>query len=41
MSDATLYGDYDDLSSPSGNVVMGKPNRIGTGVFDVVMPLPR
>ena len=41
MSDATLYGDYDDLSSPSGNVVMGKPNRIGTGVFDVVMPLPQ
>ncbi|KAI5834493.1 beta and beta-prime subunits of DNA dependent RNA-polymerase [Schizophyllum commune Tattone D] len=41
LSDATLYGDYDDLSSPSGNVVMGKPNRIGTGVFDVVMPLPQ
>ncbi|TRM68131.1 hypothetical protein BD626DRAFT_555014 [Schizophyllum amplum] len=40
LSDATLYGDYDDLSSPSGNVVLGKPNLTGTGVFDVVMPLP-
>ncbi|EIW82067.1 beta and beta-prime subunits of DNA dependent RNA-polymerase [Coniophora puteana RWD-64-598 SS2] len=39
LSDATLYGDFDDLSTPSGNIVMGRPNRTGTGVFDVVMPI--
>jgi DNA-directed RNA polymerase I subunit RPA1 len=32
-----LYGDFDDLSTPSGNLVMGRPNQTGTGVFDVVM----
>ncbi|KAF9491362.1 beta and beta-prime subunits of DNA dependent RNA-polymerase [Pleurotus eryngii] len=37
LSDATLYGDYDDLSTPSGNIVLGRPNFTGTGVFDVVM----
>ncbi|KAG1833461.1 hypothetical protein EV424DRAFT_1479615 [Suillus variegatus] len=37
LSDATLYGDFDDLSTPSGNLVMGRPNQTGTGVFDVVM----
>ncbi|KAG2154984.1 uncharacterized protein EDB93DRAFT_1130600 [Suillus bovinus] len=36
LSDATLYGDFDDLSTPSGNLVMGRPNQTGTGVFDVV-----
>ncbi|KAJ3722519.1 RNA polymerase I largest subunit [Lentinula raphanica] len=38
LSDATLYGDYDDLSTPSGNIVLGRPNHTGTGVFDVRMP---
>lgn len=37
LSDATLYGDFDDLSTPSGNIVLGRPNCTGTGVFDVVM----
>ncbi|KAG6868169.1 hypothetical protein C0993_006837 [Termitomyces sp. T159_Od127] len=37
LSDATLYGDFDDLSTPSGNIVLGRPNLTGTGVFDVVM----
>lgn len=37
LSDATLYGDFDDLSTPSGNLVMGRPNQTGTGVFDVMM----
>ncbi|KAF7332255.1 DNA-directed RNA polymerase subunit [Mycena kentingensis (nom. inval.)] len=36
LSDATLYGDYDDLSTPSGNIVLGRPSVSGTGVFDVV-----
>ncbi|KAF7352593.1 DNA-directed RNA polymerase subunit [Mycena venus] len=39
LSDATLYGDYDDLTTPSGNIVLGRPNLSGTGVFDVVMPV--
>ncbi|KAJ8463756.1 hypothetical protein ONZ45_g17475 [Pleurotus djamor] len=37
LSDATLYGDFDDLSTPSGNIVLGRPNFTGTGVFDIVM----
>jgi DNA-directed RNA polymerase I subunit RPA1 len=39
LSDATLHGDYDDLSTPSGNIILGRPNLTGTGVFDVVMAL--
>ncbi|KAJ7904744.1 hypothetical protein B0H14DRAFT_3079532 [Mycena olivaceomarginata] len=39
LSDATLYGDYDDLTTPSGNIVLGRPTLSGTGVFDVVMPV--
>ncbi|KAK7470427.1 hypothetical protein VKT23_001853 [Stygiomarasmius scandens] len=38
LSDATLHGDYDDLTTPSGNIVLGRPNQTGTGVFDIVMP---
>ncbi|KIK67830.1 hypothetical protein GYMLUDRAFT_1014032 [Collybiopsis luxurians FD-317 M1] len=39
LSDATLHGDFDDLSTPSGNIVLGRPNQTGTGVFDVRMPV--
>ncbi|TDL29688.1 beta and beta-prime subunits of DNA dependent RNA-polymerase [Rickenella mellea] len=39
LSDATLHGDYDDLTSPSGNIVLGRPSLSGTGVFDIVQPL--
>lgn len=39
LSDATLYGDFDDLTSPSGNIVIGRPSITGTGVFDVVQGL--
>lgn len=39
LSDATLHGDFDDLTTPSGNIVMGRLSRTGTGVFDVVMPV--
>ncbi|KAF7301868.1 DNA-directed RNA polymerase subunit [Mycena indigotica] len=41
LSDATLYGDYDDLSTPSGNIVLGRPSLSGTGVFDVVMDVTK
>jgi hypothetical protein len=36
ISDATLFGDFDDLSSPSGNIVLGRPNSTGTGSFGVL-----
>lgn len=39
ISDATLHGDFDDLTTPSGNIVAGRLNLTGTGVFDVVMPV--
>ncbi|KAI3612276.1 dna-directed rna polymerase i subunit rpa1 [Moniliophthora roreri] len=39
LSDATLHGDFDDLSTPSGNIVLGRPNHTGTGAFDVLMPI--
>nr|AIE40066.1 RNA polymerase subunit 2 [Wolfiporia cocos] len=38
LSDATLHGDFDDLTTPSGNIVMGRLNLTGTGVFDIVTP---
>lgn len=37
LSDATLHGDFDDLSSPSGNIVAGVPMKTGTGSFDIRM----
>jgi DNA-directed RNA polymerase I subunit RPA1 len=37
LADATLYGDFDDLTTPSGSIVLGRPNLTGTGAFDVVM----
>lgn len=39
ISDAALHGDFDDLTTPSGNIVAGRLNLTGTGVFDVVMPV--
>ncbi|KAF9464350.1 hypothetical protein BDZ94DRAFT_1162001 [Collybia nuda] len=41
LSEATLLGDFDDLTTPSGNIVLGRPNLTGTGVFDVVMPVEK
>ncbi|EJD01575.1 beta and beta-prime subunits of DNA dependent RNA-polymerase [Fomitiporia mediterranea MF3/22] len=39
ISDATLHGDFDDLRTPSGNIVLGRPSLSGTGVFDIVHSL--
>lgn len=39
LSEAALHGDFDNLATPSGNIVLGRPNQTGTGVFDVVMPV--
>jgi DNA-directed RNA polymerase I subunit RPA1 len=40
ISDATLHGDFDNLTTPSSNIVLGRPSLTGTGIFDLVMPLP-
>ncbi|CDZ97905.1 beta and beta-prime subunits of dna dependent rna-polymerase [Phaffia rhodozyma] len=39
LSEATLHGDFDDLKSPSANIVMGKPSVNGTAVFDILTPV--
>ncbi|KAH7338691.1 hypothetical protein B0J17DRAFT_658102 [Rhizoctonia solani] len=38
LSEATLHGDFDDLTSPSGNIVLGRPIQSGTGIFSVGVP---
>ncbi|CCO31786.1 DNA-directed RNA polymerase I subunit A1 [Rhizoctonia solani AG-1 IB] len=38
LSDATLHGDFDDLTSPSGNIVLGRPIQTGTGIFSIGVP---
>lgn len=35
LTDATLFGEYDRMTSPSANIVVGGPVRAGTGMFDV------
>ncbi|KAK5988731.1 DNA-directed RNA polymerase I subunit [Cladobotryum mycophilum] len=40
LKDAILDGDWDDLTTPSGRLVMGKLGRVGTGGFDVFTQLP-
>ena len=39
LRDAVLDGDWDDLKNPSARIVMGKLSGVGTGAFDVLMPL--
>lgn len=39
LRDAVLEEDWDDLSGPSGRIVVGKVGRIGTGGFDVLLPV--
>jgi hypothetical protein len=36
ISDAALHGDFDELTTPSGSIVVGRPNSTGTGAFDVM-----
>jgi DNA-directed RNA polymerase I subunit RPA1 len=40
LKDAALDGDWDDLTTPSGRLVMGRLGRVGTGAFDVLTKLP-
>ena len=39
LKDAVLEGDWDDLRNPSARIVVGRPSRVGTGAFDVLMPV--
>lgn len=39
LRDAVLEGDWDDLKGPSGRIVVGRVGRVGTGSFDVLMPV--
>lgn len=39
LRDAVLDGDWDDLKSPSARIVVGRAGRMGTGAFDVLMPV--
>jgi DNA-directed RNA polymerase I subunit RPA1 len=39
LKDAALYGESDPLLGPSARIVAGRRGNIGTGSFDVVMPV--
>lgn len=39
LRDAVLEGDWDDLKGPSARIVVGRAGRMGTGAFDVLMPV--
>ncbi|KAK5114475.1 hypothetical protein LTR62_002410 [Meristemomyces frigidus] len=39
LRDAVLEGDWDDLRNPSARIVTGRLGKMGTGGFDVLMPL--
>lgn len=39
LKDAVLENDWDDLKNPSARIVMGKVGKVGTGAFDVLMPV--
>lgn len=37
LQEAAIEGDFDDLTSPSARIVMGKISGVGTGSFDVLV----
>ena len=39
LGDAVMQGDWDDLKNPSSRIITGKLSKVGTGAFDVLMPL--
>ena len=39
LRDAVLDEDWDDLKGPSSRIVVGKVGKVGTGAFDVLMPV--
>ncbi|KIO18875.1 hypothetical protein M407DRAFT_83486 [Tulasnella calospora MUT 4182] len=40
LAEATLYGEFDKLTSPASSIVLGQPPRNGTGLFGVYAPVP-
>lgn len=40
LKDALLDGDWDDLSTPSSRLVMGRLGKVGTGAFDILTQAP-
>lgn len=40
LKDVVLDGDWDELATPSGRLVMGRLGKLGTGCFDVLTNLP-
>lgn len=41
LKDAVLENDWDDLKNPSARIVVGRPSKVGTGAFDVLMPVEK
>ncbi|KAI9847634.1 MAG: hypothetical protein M1837_002208 [Sclerophora amabilis] len=39
LREAVLEGDQDSLATPSARIVVGKMGTVGTGAFDVLMPV--
>ncbi|KAL6046323.1 DNA-directed RNA polymerase subunit [Balamuthia mandrillaris] len=39
LSHAAMFGDHDDLSSPSASIVLGEVPKCGTGCFGLMQPL--
>ncbi|KAJ1947608.1 hypothetical protein EC988_005407, partial [Linderina pennispora] len=39
LQEATVFGDFDQLTNPSARIVMGQPVASGTGSFDVMLDL--
>jgi DNA-directed RNA polymerase I subunit RPA1 len=40
LADAVSEGDWDDLTSPSSRIVIGRMSKVGTGFFDVLTQVP-
>jgi hypothetical protein len=36
-----ITGEVDEMSSPSGRIIVGAPVKAGTGQFELVTPLPK
>ncbi|EPQ30412.1 uncharacterized protein PFL1_01938 [Pseudozyma flocculosa PF-1] len=41
IGNAALHGEYESLTGPSANIVVGKPVKSGTGVPEIRVALPR
>jgi len=40
LAEAVCDGDFDDLTSPSSRIVIGRMSKVGTGAFDVLTQVP-